>query len=175
MEKTIRSISLALFALAMVVWLGVPPNVAEGHNLGHDSVDDCEIRWEDETQYDTARIAAHNAWEALKGNDNCVDLAPDTSTTVTDLQWQDWAGNDPGWGGLYFYRPVGADSIYLSEHWMDQYSTCRQKKTAMHELGHAHGIQHHGLTGNVMYITNLPLCNLGSHDIADYEDLWGED
>lgn len=74
MEKAINMVSLSLLALAMLVWLGGVPNVAHAHELGRDSVDDCEIRWEEETRYDAARIAAHNAWEARKGSDNCVDL-----------------------------------------------------------------------------------------------------
>ena len=48
------------------------------------------------------------------------------------------------------------------------------KNVTMHELGHAHGIDHHLITGNIMYDTVAGNCTLGSHDISDYEDLWGE-
>lgn len=62
------------------------PAIIQAHFLGYDSVDDCEIRWEEESRYDTERRTAQNLWEALKGNDDCVDLAPDTFYTNTNLE-----------------------------------------------------------------------------------------
>lgn len=49
--------------IAAMVWLTA--SIVEAHSSGRSSVDDCEIRWEESTKYDTARIAAQDAWEAL--------------------------------------------------------------------------------------------------------------
>ena len=133
-------------------------------------MDNCEIRWDDHTQYDTARHAAQQAWENLAGSDNCVDLEPDTWNTFADLDWRDVNRPDVDWAGLYEPRN-GTDRIYLNEAALDYYTTCQQKGLAMHELGHAHGIGHSGIWGNIMGDNN-GICTLGSHDVDDYESLW---
>ena len=102
-----------------------------------------------------------------------MDLEPDNANTITDLKWQDWTGEDPGWTGLYKNRGViRADSIYLSVYHFNLMSGCKREKTAMHELGHAHGFDH-GPDNNVMYGVSKDICTLGSHDRQDYDDLWG--
>ena len=79
----------------------------------------------------------------------------------------------PGWTGLYKNRGViRADSIYLSVYHFNLMSGCKREKTAMHELGHAHGFDH-GPDNNVMYGVSKDICTLGSHDRQDYDDLWG--
>ena len=46
----------------------------------------------------------------------------------------------------------------------------------MHELGHALGLDHWATTLNVMR-ESISLasytCHLGTHDISDYDELWG--
>ena len=79
--------AVLMIVIAALTWLVA--SAVEAHFIGADSVDGCEIRWEDETKYDTERVAAQNAWENLKGSDNCVDLEPDVWNTVADLQWKD--------------------------------------------------------------------------------------
>ena len=64
---------VAAVAISVLVFV-LRAGTAEVHFLGYDSVDDCEIRWEEYTQYDTERVTAHNAWEGLIGDDDCVDL-----------------------------------------------------------------------------------------------------
>jgi hypothetical protein len=157
-------------AVVIVATLSVVPGTADAHFLGYDSVDDCEIRWEDDTVFDTERQAAQNAWEALKG-DNCVDLAPDAWDTIADLEWQDSYRPDAPWAGRYQTGP-GADEIILNSSHLSGYSQCQRKMVAIHELGHAHGLDH-GPAGNVMVAGVTSRCTLGTHDIADYESLWG--
>ena len=89
-----------LFAVSVTV-LTLTAGVAYAHFLGYDSVDDCEIRWEDDTGYDTERIAAIDIWDDIKGDDDCVDIVPDTLNTVADLEWKDTYAPDVEWPGLY--------------------------------------------------------------------------
>ena len=135
-------------------------------------MDNCEIRWEEDSKYDTEISAANAAWEALAGSDSCVDIEPDAWNTNEDLEWSDV--NRPGvsWAGRYYQR-TGADDIYLNTYYSDNYGACDRKALAMHELGHAHGIDESGIANNIMGINN-GRCTLGSHDIQDYEGLWGD-
>lgn len=159
---------------ALVALLGVVlPGRSEAHDLGHDSVDGCEIRWEDETSWDTERQAAQSAWEALRG-DSCVDLKADAWDTVADLEWKDANRSDVTWAGLYEWE-LNADDIHLNSFYLQSYGSCMRRNVAMHELGHAHGIDHssNSNNGNVMNSYAISVCSLKPHDIADYESLWG--
>ena len=88
--RNFESIGLILIgAVSFLILLFVlTEGIVEAHFLGYDSVDDCEIRWDDHTKYDRERRAAQRAWEALKADDDCVDLEPDTWYTLE------------GWNGL---------------------------------------------------------------------------
>ncbi len=170
---------LALLTGIAVIVGTITTGVVHAHWLGYDSVDGCEIRWEDETKYDSARIAAQDAWEALKGDDDCVDLEPDAWHTVADLEWRDVDLSNVDWVGQYDAGP-GADHINLNVHYMDQsdWTACGDENVTMHELGHALGLAHWNTTVQVMrrFIHPGPggfTCALGNHDISDYEHLWG--
>lgn len=167
--RNVVSVGLVLVAAVTVLWLTAVR--AQAHFLGFDSVDGCEIRWEESTQYDTERVAAQNAWEALKGSDNCVNIEPDVWWTITDLEWFDANRSDVTWAGLYEYE-AGADDIHLNIYYMAGYSDCQRKFVTMHELGHAHGLDH-SFSPNIMYGVVQSYCTLGSHDQTDYAALWG--
>jgi hypothetical protein len=162
----------AVAAFVVFVALCVAPGTADAHRGPYDSVDDCEIRWEDHTRYDAERQAAQNAWEELKG-DNCVDLLPDAWHTVADLVWVDRDYPSASWAGRYYWGPVGAETLALNTFYMETYTPCQRRTVAMHELGHAHGIGHGPRSGNVMSGVLSNQCVLGAHDIADYEEFWG--
>ena len=120
--------AIMMTAIAAIVWLSA--SVVSAHNfLGADSVDGCEIRWEDDTKYDTERVAAQDTWEALKGSDNCVDLEPDTWKTVADLQWKDVDKPNEIWVGQWSENPLPTqtDSIEMNSHYLDQDSYTKPK------------------------------------------------
>ena len=174
--KTFKKLLVGGVALTSFVGLAAPVGA---HTLGHDSVDGCEIRDEDETSYDAERTYARNAWEARKNLtvtgaskvDNCVDIEPDSWDVVADLEWKTANRSDVSWAGLYQWEP-GADDIHLNAYYMNQYSSCRRQNVAMHELGHAHGLGH-SFVGQVMNSYAQSICTLQSHDRSDYHALWG--
>lgn len=175
MKPSIKAISLTLFALAVLVWVGTAA-ATQAHFLSYNAVDDCEIRYDDYTTYDTERVWAQNKWEARQNEHDCVDIEPDTAITASDLKWENWDGHQNMWAGYYFWSPTGRDTIYLNEWWMDHFGSgsCKAKFVAMQELGHAHGLNH-SYSGNVMNPTVLNQCTLGTHDKADYEEKWGDE
>lgn len=167
-----KYVMMAFFLFAAVTVLWLTGGTVQAHLLGFSSVDGCEIRWQESTQYDSARNAAQNGWEALKGSDNCVDIEPDVWWTVNDLSWFDTNRSDVTWAGQYqYYSGAGvADKIYLNIFYMAGFSSCKKDSVAMHELGHAHGLAH-SYDPNVMTTTSYP-CVIGSHDSTDYNTLW---
>jgi hypothetical protein len=168
-----RAVPRAVVGVGMTLaLLGVVlAGTASAHFLPYDSVDDCEVRWEDETKYDSERLAASSAWESLKGDD-CVDLLPDAWDTIADLEWQDVNRSDVSWAGLTRQGDFITGEIHLNDFYMQSYDSCRRTNVAMHELGHIHGLDH-SFSGQVMYEFVSPVCTLQSHDITDYQTLWG--
>ncbi len=109
----------------------------------YDSVNgDCEIRYEESTQYDTARTTGERKWEALQGSNGCVEIAPDNSDTSTDLAVKDVNKQNVTWAGYYNWWPFVKDRIRYNEHYMDDYGDCKKAFVAMHEWGHAQRLAH---------------------------------
>ena len=156
------------------VWLTA--SVVSAHSLGYSSVDGCEIRWQDYTKYDTERVIAQDAWEAIKGSDNCVDLEPDAWNTVADLQYYDVNYPMKPWLGRWKARlgTAEVDPLQFNVPRMDAVSDqCKRTGVAIHEVGHAHGLDEAYLFDSVMNSWVSDICELRDHDISDYEELWG--
>jgi hypothetical protein len=167
MKMAAASVSAMVFGIS---FMGSAP--ASAHFLGNDSVDDREIRWEDETRYDDARKHAINAWD--NSSLNRINIAPDAWNTVADLEWRDSNRTDVTWDGLWKGRS-GADAIYLNVRYLKDYGKTKRRGVATHELGHALGLAH-SYRGQIM-VNNTPdrgsLTTPQSHDKADYHSLWG--
>jgi len=145
---------------------------AFGHQQGPgvDSVDTsgrrAEIRWREESRYDDAIVHANNAWNALL----VIVIAPDTTSTVQDLEWKDASRCDVTWVGQWVWNP-GADNINMNTCKMSGWDP---KEVAGHELGHALGLAH-SFAGELMVATGTCNCLIPqSHDEADYYARWGE-
>ncbi|MEV8311294.1 matrixin family metalloprotease [Streptomyces flavidovirens] len=163
--------------ILLCFWMGMSALLAtvqpaSAHELGFSAVDNGEIRWWEYTRYDTEIAHAHSTWDAL----GHINIAKDGLLTVEDLEWNDADRCDVTWVGLYDYDLVFADEVYLNVCNFNKYDydLFKRKGTAAHELGHALGIAH-SYEGQLMYKcsacsgVNTPQ----SHDIADYNDLWG--
>lgn len=160
MKKTNK---ILLLAIGILTLLAV---TASAHFLGYSAVDDMEIRYGGSTQYTTAQSHSFSTWNAL----GKVNIAPDTIWTYEDLTYSDYYDSSGAYG-FYQYNPIGSDDIKFNKYWFDQFSTNEQKHTALHELGHALGLDH-SYYPNVMVQGRYSLTQLGSHDISDYYTLY---
>lgn len=142
--------------------------------LGHDSVDGNEIRYEDYTRWNDALSVAIAGWENLSGG---VSIAPDSATTITDLQIGDYDSGDGRCG--YYGDRGGADIINLNRRYFDSYSATNRSACMLHEWGHAHGLAHNTSNNEAMDDCPVSTCTGGtaytspqSHDRSDYYYLW---
>lgn len=61
----------------------------------------------------------------------------------------------------------------MNSYVMKDYSACKIKFVATQELGHAHGLDH-SYANNFMLNGVAEFCtDVGTHDTADYESIWG--
>ena len=172
MRYILPMVALSIFAFSVAAFIGTTPAI-QAHYQWYDSVNgDCEIRYEESTQYDSARREGERMWEALQGNNGCVEIAPDNANTSTDLKVKDVDKSNVTWAGYYNWWPVFTDRIRYNEHHMDDLSDCKKEFVAAHEWGHAQRLKH-SLDDNIMHEYILNQCELGDHDEEDYREHWG--
>lgn len=153
------------------------------HFLPSNSVDTStsppEIRYEDLTQWDTARNYSIGAWNNLPGG---VNVAADNSSTVTDLQFMDYSSSTDGKCGKMRWN-LAADNVWFNNYYYNNAGSSQRNACATHELGHAHGIADHDeSTYNGAVMDSCPVCYSSSgdpmpqtpqqHDQVDYDGKW---
>jgi predicted Zn-dependent protease len=158
-------IGIAAVAL-LSLQLTASPALAARYLLGYDSVDGDEIRYEDDTKYNTAMNHAVDTWDY----EGCINIAYDVWNTVTDVTFKDDTNSSVSWTGLYT-NTAGTDEIYFNTYYLDSDTTNQQKNTALHELGHALGLDH-SISNNLMYSSQTSRTTLGTQDRSDYDYLW---
>jgi len=156
----------ALLAVMLLVSMVFVPT-ASAHFLGYSAVDDMEIRYGGSTKYTTAQSNSFIKWNDLGE----VNIAPDTIWTFEDLTYKDYSDSDDLIFGYYQYWPFGADFLRFNEYFCDMITSDEQKYVALHELGHALGLDH-SYSPNVMDDEVVSRTELGSHDEEDYYTLY---
>lgn len=63
-------------------------------------------------------------------------------------------------------------TIKFNKYYFEEMTTSQKTKTILHEFGHALGLEHHSISGNVMKSGKLSLTSLGSQDKSSYSCYW---
>ncbi|MFE4263371.1 matrixin family metalloprotease [Streptomyces sp. NPDC056883] len=183
---TTRAISLAACTVAAFL-LAIPPAHAvdpapcingESESRSKSAVDEGEIRWTDATKYDASRTWALSTWQYSGAK---IKLAPDSATTVNDLEFQDYTGPSGDRDPVASYvRDSGVgrtDFIRFNRSKMDGRNRAYQDSAAAHEVGHALGLCHKdGKILSLMWTSinvGMPVTEPQPVDKANYKKLWG--
>jgi hypothetical protein len=135
---------VAGFVAAMILGLLGPANahLTPYPNSVDSSTSPAEIRYSSSSKYTSAVSNAIGDWNNLPGG---VVIAPDTATTIKDLEIFDQYSSD-SWVGYFYWNP-GADNIKFNKRVLDMstWTSCYEAKVALHEFGHALDFNHNSI------------------------------
>ncbi|MFT9486260.1 MAG: hypothetical protein ACH0QD_02615 [Tepidibacillus sp.] len=161
-----------LFLLGLAFLIAITPSAVFAHDQGYSSVDGSEIRWGDAkgtTGWTVTRDHSITKWNDM----GIINIAPDSAWVIEDLSFTDVNRDDVTWSGQYSWWSNDSDLIKYNDYYFYDFSPEQRKHTALHELGHTLGIDHHDLVDNVMRSGFHSYTELGTHDKEDYNSLWG--
>ncbi|MER5486063.1 matrixin family metalloprotease [Streptomyces sp. NPDC002812] len=178
----------ALSAAAALLLTAPPPAAAvaavrcvkgESESRSYSSVDDGEIRWTATTAYADAYKHALKAWQYAGHK---IKLAPDSASTVNDLEFVDYNAPKDTAAAKWNYRggPGQTDYIRFNTAAMKNADRTKRRQIAAHELGHALGLCHKSDAGGPGYVRSLMWPGAHAYfdlpqdvDRANYSKLWG--
>lgn len=165
-----------LFSFVTGIALALAALPALGHGTWYpNSVDcstsPCEIRYVDQTKYDSALSNAAYRWNFEPGG---VYIAPYANSGVVDVYVRD-AWSSDNWSGFYSWTP-GPDNIDFNTRVLDlsDWYYGHEAKVALHEFGHALDFDHNGLSWSesIMPQGKRSQTYLGTHDKSDFAARW---
>ncbi|MFD8982635.1 hypothetical protein [Streptomyces sp. NPDC059564] len=142
------------------------------------SVDEGEIRWTASTKYKAEYQHANGAWSYSGAK---IRIAPDSATTVNDLNYEDFSDAKNAAAGVWSRHPgpAATDLIRFNRARMDTFDPATRRMVAAHELGHALGLCHKSGSGksavrSVMWPEVARYPDVPTDvDKANYKKLWG--
>lgn len=156
---------IAAFACAALLALLSGTNSASAHRLGDSSVDDGEIRYEEHSRFAGEIRDGAGQWNAV----GSVDIRE--GGAGTDLEVRDYRNCNDGYLAYYL-----SDQINFNRCEMGKISALGRRWTAVHELGHALGLDHAPKkfrSTSIMFPRCCPFDSPRAHDKQDYQGLYG--
>lgn len=175
-QKLVRAVLVTSFVLATILaMLLAATGPASAHRFGVDSVNNGEIRYKSNTEFESARNFGVKQW-------NKLDRVPIRQVqSGADLEFRDYSKCSDGLVAKYVFYSGAVDEILFNKCEMNKLDSKGKNATATHELGHALGLAHpverksrYWCTHSVMHYSfcNGYVSTPQKHDKKDYRTLW---